>query len=432
MASKMGSNAGASMKPTKLTVRLLEKLAPKGRVHDTDVPGLFAEAGKTGKVKLRFKTTLREGPKGGSREKQTVKETLGAWPEMSLEAARQKATALRLMIRAGIDPRKKDVVAPTDAPWTVDRLIAEYIGDRRRVGKADRTLADIEKRCSEYLDTEIRYEVELRKDLKQARKQAAWGPLPLTTITDQLARERHIAITTNHGSVVANDTLRNFRACWNWARKTQKHLGLGENPVNAITFNLQRQRTETLTLPDLKDWGKRLATVRNPLRREMHLIGLLTGLRPGTLVGLERAWIRFDVGAVVIPASAMKKRKEFHLPLSGHLVEIFRRALQISELMYPKAPFLFATRAKKDRSGPVVATVSWQEKTELPNETGYVLRHMYSNAASAAYVQKPERMMLMGQRVAGLEGTYLNDRYLFDKLKAEQEKVTAYLLKELG
>jgi integrase len=401
------------MQPTKLTVRLLEKLRPSDRVTDTEVKGLSAEAGRTGRLKFKFKAMLPD--------RSMFKQTLGEYPELSLDNARRQALELRIKVQGKADPRGGTPRAP--GMWTVATLLTNYLEDAQKVGGAERTASDIQTRYDDYLSEH-------------------WGALPLAAITPQMARERHESIS-KHGKngdrtapVVANDTLRNFRAAWNWARKTQPHLKLPDNPVNAVTFNKQRQRTDSLNLPDLKAWEIKVEAIKNPIRRDMHRLGLFSGLRPGVLVALERSWVHFDLKAIVVPADKMKGRKEFHLPLSRHMIEIIERIKAAGDVLFPGAPYLFPTRGNKTRVGPVIATQVWKER-DMASETGHILRHIYSNVCQAAGstgspINKVDRMLLLAQQVPGIEGTYLNDRFLFESLLAKQEQVTAYMLKAIG
>jgi integrase len=387
----------------KLTAKLLATLKPGALVRDT-TPGFFAERGTAddSAVSLKVQVDLR---RGGTRS--SVRMTLGRWPELALDGARAEATRILAEVKAGRDPRAAPPAGT--GPWTVARLVQEYTADMRIRGKAERTIGDINDRFERYLAE-------------------PWGALPIASVTRVMAREAHARITRDHGAVVANDTLRNFRAAFNWARKATDSLAAADNPAEAVTFNPQRARTEVLTFPDLPGWLRKVRALGNPLRALMHELGLFSGLRPGNLVALERAWIRREERAIVIPAGRMKKRVAFALPLSPHMLDLVDRAVTAGDVLYRSSqPYLFPTRANKDRSGPVIATAVWKE-ADLPSETGHILRHMYSNACNAAGVSSVDRMLLMAQRVPGVEGMYLNDRALFGHLLEEQAKVSAWLL----
>lgn len=74
----------------------------------------------------------------------------------------------------------------------------------------------------------------------------------------------------------------------------------------------------------------------------------------------------------------------------------------------------------------MVATQVWKERT-LRGEAGHILGHTYSTVANAAGVTSDNRMLLMAQKVLGVEGVYLQERALFEALRGEQERVTAQL-----
>ncbi len=386
---------------SKLTTRILEALPAGAIIRDSAVVGLFAERLESG-VALKVQADWRPGTRTGkARDRKTIKVTLGRWPALTLDAARAEAMRLLAEVKAGRDPRLS--TASAGAP-TVGKLYAEWLADLRQRGKAERTASDAQARYDRYL--------------------SAWAELPVATITRAMARDEHARITREHGPVVANDTLRNFRAAYNWARKAWD-APLGDNPAEAVAYNQQRARKDVLTFPDLPGWLARCRALENPLRAVMHELGLFSGLRPGALVALERSWVRLEAKAVEIPAGRMKARRPFALPLSGHMIGLVQRALEVSATMYPSAPYLFPTRSTDGRR--VIATQVWKERT-LPSETGHVLRHMYSNAAQMAGVASVDRMLLLAQKVPGVEGLYLQERALFERLLAEQERVSAYLI----
>lgn len=384
----------------RLTAKLLATLQPGDLVRDTHTPGFFCTVGPTGAVSLKVQADVRIAGR-----RMTIKQTLGRFPALSIDAARVEATRILAEAKAGRDPRAAPPVGAQ--PWTVDRLYTEYSDDMRTRGKAARTVAEYADRYERYL-------------------KGVWGAQLVSGVTRAQAREAHARIAKEHGPVVANDTLRNFRAAFNWARKATDFLAGADNPAEAVTFAPQRARTEVLTFPDLPGWLARVRALPSPLRAIMHELGLFSGLRPGNLVGLERAWVRRADRAIVIPAGRMKKRVEFALPLSGHMLALVDRALAAGDVLFRSTqPYLFPTRRHKTRE--VCATQVWKER-DLPSETGHILRHMYSNAAAQAGVSSVDRMLLMAQRVPGVEGMYLNDRALFARLLAEQERVTAWLL----
>lgn len=221
----------------------------------------------------------------------TVRHTLGTTDEMTLEEARTRAGAVIKQIKRGIDPNAPPPDPAADAGgWTVRRLYDEYIADMRARDCSERTVANMEDRLSRYLPK--------------------WADLPIAEVRRSTAREAHRRITRDHGAPSANRALRDFRAAGQPDGGGHVQRGAASNRV--------------IMPEDLPDWWAKVQALPNPLRRDMHLLGLLSGLRPGPLVGIRREWVRLDTPAISIPR--MKSGRSFDLPLSGRMVEALRRA----------------------------------------------------------------------------------------------------------
>lgn len=392
----------------KLTAKILAALKPGQIVRDETVRGLFAEAVGEKRVSFKVQVDIPTGVESDDRKlrRKTFKHTIGRYPAVSLEAARAEALRLLAEVRAGKDPRAQ-ATAPRGA-WTVQRMRDEYLADLEIRQRAERTRADVADWFTRYL--------------------ADWLPLPVTHVTRAMARDRHAALTKAHGPVAANHALKTFRTAYNLARKVHDSP-LPENPADAVTYAPERAAHRSIAPVDLAGWYARLGKIPNPGRRLMHEVGLFGGLRPGNLVALEREWIRLAERVVVIPAERMKARREFHLPLSGHLVALLTRALAWSREMRSESIYLWPTRSN-DGSG-WIATQVWRERT-MPSETGHLLRHTYSNAARLAGVDDVDRELLLAHRIPGVQGTYLHTPTLFGRLLESQERISAWLLAQIS
>ena len=218
--------------------------------------------------------------------------------------------------------------------------------------------------------------------------------------------------------------MRDFRAAYNFALKVVDDPdALPGNPVQAVTFNKERASNKVLMPDDLAGWWQKVQAITNPLRRAMHELGLLSGLRPGTLVGLRREWIQLGTKAISIPR--MKSGRSFDLPLSDRMLGIVRRAMAVGDVLFPGAPWLFPSRSTK--TFEVIATQVWREKA-LPSETGHILRHTYRTIAQRTGIDKVNARLLLDHTVPGIDGVYIHERALFDTLLADQERMTAALV----
>lgn len=389
--------------PTRLTEAFVQKL-PNDKIYfirDTKVTGLMLVVNKRCKS-YKVQRDLWTGHRGRRRLVKTVRYTLGTTEDMSLEEARIQAEEVLSKIKRGIDPNGKPKVSSDS--WTVERMFKEYEHDLKIRDRAQVTIDGMMDRLTRYIPK--------------------WKDVPITEIKRSFAREEHKRITEKHGPVVANKAMRDFRACYNFALKVVDDPDtLPPNPIAAVTFNKERAKGRVLMPDALPEWWSKVQAIPSPLRRDMHTLGLLSGLRPGTLVSLRREWVNLKDCAISIPR--MKSGRSFDLPLSPYMVELVRRVMATADVLYPGSPWLFPTRSSTTRQ--IIVTQVWKEKS-LPSETGHILRHTYRTIAQRACIDKIEARLLLDHKVPGIDGVYIHEKALFDRLLATQKIMTASIL----
>lgn len=379
-------------------VQFNEKLAV---IRDTKVTGLMLVVNKCSKS-YKIQRDLWAGQRGRRKLVKTVRLTLGTTEDMSLDEARMRAEEMLTQIKRGVDPNAKP--KEQTATWTVARLYKEYADDMRTRDRSERTITDMNARLNRYLPK--------------------WKDTPINEIKRSFAREEHKRVTKDHGVTVANQAFRDFRACYNFALKVMDDPdALPPNPVAAVTFNKERRAGKVLMMDELPEWWAKVQDISNPIRRDMHMLGLLSGLRPGTLVSIRREWINLKEKAISIPR--MKSGRSFDLPLSDYMVTLVERIMAKGDVLYEGTPWLFPTRSTKTRG--VIVTQVWKEKT-LPSETGHILRHTYRTIAQRTCIDKIEARLLLDHKVQGIDGVYIHEKALFDKLVATQNVMTAAIL----
>jgi integrase len=391
--------------PKKLTEGFVQGL-PLGYpivVRDTKVTGLMVAVNKVSKS-YKIQRDLWQGQRGRKMLVKTVRHTLGSTEELTLDEARSKALDVIRLIKLGVDPNAP-VVQPKAEGWTVDILFDEYAADMRKRECAERTVIDVLARRERYL--------------------AEWKSLPLTSLTRSMVRAKHVELSEQRGKVTANHVMRDFRAAYNLAlRIVDDPDQLPDNPVKAVTFNKVRGSNRVIMPDDLADWWNKIEALPNPLRSAMHELGMYSGLRPSTLVSLKRDWLDLENHAIRIPK--MKSGRSFDLPLSAHMVQIVDRAVKQSKILYPRSLWLFPTRSIK-AGREIICTQVWREKS-LPSETGHILRHTYRTIAQRIGLDKIDARLLLDHTVPGIDGVYIHEKALFDRLLEAQEKMS----KEIG
>ena len=106
------------------------------------------------------------------------------------------------------------------------------------------------------------------------------------------------------------------------------------------------------------------------------------------------------------------------------MVGLVCEALELGDKLFPGSSWLFPTRNKQ---GVMKATPTWKERT-LPNETGHILRHTYRTIAQRIAIDKIDARLLLDHKVPGIDGVYIHEKALFDRLLASQANMSAAIL----
>jgi integrase len=392
--------------PRRLTEGFINSLTYRTRafaVRDTAVRGLLVDVNKLSKS-YKIQKELWVGERGRRRLAKTVRKTLGTTDEMTLDEARTRALTIIAEIKRGNDPNR--TWENTDAgSWTVERMFQEYVVDLNRRECAERTARDVMVRMERYL--------------------ADWKALPICEVRKSMAREKHARLSAKHGKRIANMAMKDFRWAYNLAlRVVDDPDALGDNPTNAITWNKECASNRVLMPEELPEWWSKVASINSPIRRAMHELGLLSGLRPGTLVSLRREWIDLDKHVIHIPK--MKSGRSFDLPLSPQMEAVVRRATEAAEVLSTGSPWLFPTRRRKGACDVTHVQV-WHEK-HMPSQTGHILRHTYRTIAKRVGIDQIDARLLLDHTVPGIDGVYIHSRALFDRLLATQETMSAEII----
>ena len=390
--------------PRKLTETFINKLTFDGEsyvVRDTHTTGLMVAVNKRSKS-YKVQRDLWKGQRGRQRFAKSVRHTLGSTDELSLDDARLRAQEVISLIKRGIDPNATDQSIPV-SEMTVGELWHAYEDWMRSQDRAARTIQSFRYYREKYLPD--------------------WRDMPLRDLRKSICRDRHQLITDRHGPTPANHVMWSLRAAYNYALKQDDDDELRANPVGGVDFHPIRRREAIILPEDLAEWWQRTGELKNRLRKVMHRLGLLSGLRPGARVSIERAWI--DLPGRVISFPRMKSGRSFDLPLSEPMVDLVEEALRIGDVLFNDPPWLFPTRSNDGQQ--IIATQVWREKS-MPGETGHILRHTYRTMAERLGIPQSRARALLDHKQPGIEAHYLHSSALREELLADQERMSAFIL----
>jgi hypothetical protein len=376
------------------------------RARDTELAGFFVLIGARAKS-FMIQADLRVG---GAR--QTVRMKVAEVGEMTTRDARAKAKALLGSIADGIDPREKKR-SPQDRPtvgqvptlrqaW--ERYKESHLVRKNRSPKTVQNYADhIERLFKDWLD------------------------LPLSDLGEEprLVADRHEAITKANGPAIANGAMRSLRAIYNHARKTCRKLP-PENPIFAVDWNPEVRRDTALGVRDLPAWFEQVAAMANPVRREFHLLTLLSGCRPEALKSIPLGDLHLADRVLHIRAPKGGEAKAFDIPLSRAMLESLFRLLRLASVIYPETSrtWLFPSDAP---SGHLEEHK--EDRDKVLSHWGNDLRQSYRTLGQVAQVSDVDMHLLMNHSFPGVNAGYITrSKLMADHLRQQQEKVSQLVI----
>jgi integrase len=227
---------------------------------------------------------------------------IGAYPELGLAAARQKARDARAAIGEGTDPiaEKKAAAAGQAVRDMVENYITRHVAAKRSADEIARRL---------------------RKNVSDVIGDVKLSELHRRDITRCVDR-----VKDRGAGVEANRLFEDIRAMVRWAR------GRGDLDSNLVEG--MRRPTETTERDRALDedeirtvWAELAgADMREGTRRILRLC-LVTAQRVGEVSGMTRAELDLETATWTIPAERAKNGREHNVPLSSMAIEIIREQL---------------------------------------------------------------------------------------------------------
>jgi integrase len=327
-----------------------------------------------------------------------VRTKLGDHPAMDAKQARGSARKTLVDMRAGANPNEERRKARARG-ITLRNALDLHLAAKPL---SPRTKDDYRYNCKQYL--------------------ADWLDKPLAELGADRAsvRERHRKITEKHGAPSADNVFRVLRAVYN--RGLREHPELPPNPTTNVDYHGLRRRKVDVEGERLRAWGKAVLSL-HPVRRDLHLFMILTGMRRTAACEACVAELDLDGRRLHVPKPKGGTARAFDLPLSGPLADLLGHRIAMNPMLHRKSPWLFPADSKSGH----VAEVA---QHELDGLTGHALRHTYATLALQAGVPIAELKFLLNHAAGNVTMGYLNPTV--DHLRGYQERASAYVLDALG
>jgi integrase len=328
-----------------------------------------------------------------------VRAKLGDHPALDAKQARDAARQTLVGMRGGTNPNEERRKARAQG-ITLRQALDLHLAAKPL---AQRTKDDYRYCCDQYLSD--------------------WLDTPLAELGADRAgvRERHVRITAKHGAPTADTVFRILRAVYN--RGLREHPDLPANPTANVDYHGLKRRKVDANADKLRAWGKAVVALGSPVRRDLHLFMILTGMRRTAACEAKAEQLNPTGDALHVPKPKGGAARAFDLPLSGPLQDLVAHRSEQNKLAYRRSPWLFPADSK---SGHVAEVAQY----ELGDLIGHALRHTYATLALESGVPIAELKFLLNHAAGNVTMGYLNPS--LRHLRTWQEKASAKVLDALG
>ena len=165
-----------------------------------------------------------------------------------------------------------------------------------------------------------------------------WMHQPIEHITKEMVAERHLKIAREAGKAAANNSMRTFRAIYNFANELLDD-SLPVNPVKRLSntrqwFVIERRQT-LVNESDLPKWFEAVNKLENPTIRDYLLLLLFTGARRTETASLK--WEDVDMENKTFVLTVTKNGKPLPLPMSDYIHQLFlnRHTVRENDFVFP-------------------------------------------------------------------------------------------------
>jgi integrase len=383
--------------------------------RDTELKGFFVVVGKR-KRTFTVQGDLRKSGKRAS----SIRVSIGDSREMSTRTARSTAKEYLAQISQGLHPKLAQQNRSRGAGENVENTTLAHV-----------TLRQAWQR---YLDAHLIRKGRSEKTISGYRDHverifAEWLDVPLQELGAEPARvaKKHDDVTSENGAYIANGAMRTLRAIYNHARKTNRKLP-SENPADAVDWNEEQRRNTGMGASDLKGWFLELAALDNPVRREFHLLMLLSGSRPTALREIKPSHIDFRRRTLHVPKPKGGNKRAFDIPLSREMILCLVRTLRFGREMYPLQAMEWVFPADS-ASGHLAETK--EDRDEL-SKWGNDLRQTFRTMATVAGVSEIDSKLLMNHSIPGVNAGYITrHKLLEDHLRRQQQAISSAVFSAL-
>ncbi|SHO51951.1 tyrosine-type recombinase/integrase [Desulfopila aestuarii] len=304
---------------TAITTRTLNKLKPAGQpyfLRDTTLNGFGVKVNTSGKISF-----VSEVWHGG----RSYRKTLGSYPILQLQQARNDALAFMSSVRSGDSQRSKS------AQMVLEKLFKQYTASGRL---KPRTVQDYQEAVFFYLSD--------------------WLKKPVSSITKQMVEKKFYQIRDkgiNGGKPTysqATKVMRILSALMNYAKADEM---IESNPVEVLKLKRIdrsiKKRENYLPAHKVRELLKITAPESHPMTLAVHLM-LYSGLRKNEALRLKWSDLEHVEGLQCLVIRDTKNHRPHYVPVTEEIQKVLQRAANQTQYIFP-SPLQSDTYIKDER-----------------------------------------------------------------------------------
>lgn len=257
--------------------------------HDKKTSGLSLRVSSNGTKSFNVRRKLN-----GRAERVT----LGKYPAMSIEQARNKAAETNAVIAQG-----------------------ESVNSRKRAIREEMTFGEL---FNIYLDRYAKvHKKSWKSDVSQYEKHLKiWINRKLSEFNKQDIQKVHTDIGKNSGIYAANRVLALIHVLfvraidWGWE---------GNNPASGVKKFKEQSRERFLHADELPRFFESLALEPSKIYRDYFLLAILTGARRANLLAMRWDQVNLERAVWIIPHEEAKTKENYQIPLVSEAVTILKQ-----------------------------------------------------------------------------------------------------------
>lgn len=336
----------------------------------------------------------------------TIRQSIGRYPDWSVQQARDRARELIVELDKGIDIRQKAKPDSQDVP-TLQAVFDRFLSERQL---KPRTKTDYRRYLNYYM--------------------ADWLNMAVTKIDAAMVMVRYKKIaTSSSGTAQATSAMRALRSIFNFAVPTYGKEVIAENPVLSLTAKRawirDKAKTDHLREHEVKAFVLALRALENPVMAAYLEFILLTGARRSEAALLK--WKHIDDKANTLTFVDPKNHTDRTIPMTPHT-----KALLASMRAHRGGSYVFWTLDKNGKETYIKEprkAMANANKVAGSAVTVHGLRRTFSTFLEAMDCPSYPLKSLLGHSLKGDVTSAHYTQINVERLRPWAEKYETFILK---